>query len=147
MTSNQDASIFQLKPAIMFQFLLMKNSLLRKVLPFQTGLIGSALIMFGILTISTSYQNASTFQLRLVIICWFLFTLLFTTALTSSIVTRLTLPLYTRRVDSVQQLVEGGYYWTQPDYHNRRATLSEFYFDLHLVASFGRMHTKFQPDL
>ncbi|XP_046660551.1 uncharacterized protein LOC124354265 [Homalodisca vitripennis] len=109
----------------------MKNSLLRKVLPFQTGLIGSALIMFGILTISTSYQNASTFQLRLVIICWFLFTLLFTTALTSSIVTRLTLPLYTRRVDSVQQLVEGGYYWTQPDYHNRRATLSEFYFDLH----------------
>ncbi|XP_046662857.1 glutamate receptor ionotropic, kainate 1 [Homalodisca vitripennis] len=96
----------------------------------RPSLIESALIMFGMLMMSTSYQHASTFHLRLVVTCWLVFTLLFTTALTSSIVTRLTVPLYSPRVDSVQQLVERDYYWTQPVYLHCRATLSQFYFNL-----------------
>jgi hypothetical protein len=90
------------------------------------------MFMFGIVTVSSSYTIPVSLTSRLVTLWSFFFSLLLVTAVTSCIVTRLTLPLYSPRVDSVRQLVEGGYYWADPSYQFSNKGNKEFYFDMNV---------------
>ncbi|KAG8244767.1 hypothetical protein J6590_015307 [Homalodisca vitripennis] len=73
---------------------------------------GSFLTIFGHLTMTTSHSRAGDGSSRPVLTGWSVFSLLITSCLSSTIVSRLTLPLYSPRVDTIQQLVEQDYYWT-----------------------------------
>lgn len=88
--------------------------------------------MFGILTVSSSYVRFTSTKVRAVVLAWFFFALLLTTAITSTIVTRLTLPIYSPRINTFQQLVEGDFYWTNTYYQGVSTTHREFYFDVNV---------------
>ncbi|XP_054287943.1 uncharacterized protein LOC129003669 [Macrosteles quadrilineatus] len=96
----------------------------------KPSLVESAVMMFGILTVSSSYTVPVSLTSRIVSLWCFFFALWLMTAVTSCIVTRLTLPLYSPRINTVQQLVEGGYYWTDPSYSYSNQANKDFFFDL-----------------
>lgn len=81
----------------------------------KISLSKSFLTVFGHLVL-VSQKNNSTGQkiliTRYLMVLWSVFSLLLTTALSSGIFARFTLPLYSARLDTVKQLVDGDYYWT-----------------------------------
>ncbi|XP_054289051.1 uncharacterized protein LOC129004476 [Macrosteles quadrilineatus] len=65
---------------------------------------------------STSHSYVNDQFTLTVLTAWSIFSLLLTTVLSTGIVSSLILPMYSSRVDTLKQLVEGGYYWTAQYY-------------------------------
>lgn len=71
---------------------------------------------------------------------WSFFALLFSTALTGSVVTRLAVPLYSPRLDTYRQAVEGGYYWVSPGLSRHSPYLISYMFNMQVsVAAIGEL--------
>ncbi|KAG8244780.1 hypothetical protein J6590_015320 [Homalodisca vitripennis] len=76
----------------------------------------------------STHNLADSGSSRTLLTSWSIFSLLFTSCLSSGIVSRLTLTLYSPRVDSMQQLVEENYYWTAHDFaHTSQAKFDEIF--------------------
>ncbi|XP_054264671.1 glutamate receptor-like [Macrosteles quadrilineatus] len=89
----------------------------RRIRTYQNDWTFSAVAVFGHFTVSTSHSYLETDSFsRYVLTIWSIFSLLLTTMLSSGIYCSLTLPLYSPRVDTLRQLVEGDYYWTAQYY-------------------------------
>jgi hypothetical protein len=73
--------------------------------------------MLGVLTMANATQSQHGFHdIRHVMNSWALFTLLITTAYSSGLVSHLTVPTYSKKLDSIQALVEAEIYWSAKYY-------------------------------
>ncbi|XP_046662729.1 uncharacterized protein LOC124355611 [Homalodisca vitripennis] len=77
----------------------------------KTELTVILLGMFGVLTQSSSIPLKGR---SLLVTSWHIFCMILVAAYSSNIVARLTLPMFTERIDSVQQLVTKGFTWGRP---------------------------------
>lgn len=80
--------------------------------------MGSLLTIFGFFIMTTSQSRVDEGNVRVLLTSWSIFAFLFTTSLSSGIVSSLTLPTFTPRVDSLRQLVDDKYFWTAQFYVN-----------------------------
>ncbi|KAG8244768.1 hypothetical protein J6590_015308 [Homalodisca vitripennis] len=91
------------------------------------------LMVFGHFLMTSSDDLVGNGSSRHVLTGWSVFSLLLTSCLSSGIVSRLTLTLYSPRVDTIQQLVEQDYYWTAPRYHKyNRKQIKNWAFNVEL---------------
>ncbi|KAG8244777.1 hypothetical protein J6590_015317 [Homalodisca vitripennis] len=75
---------------------------------------GTALTIFGHFVMATTHsRQGRTF---FILTSWSVFSMLLTSCLSSGIFSRLSLPLYSPRVDTLQQMVEQNYYWSSQIY-------------------------------
>lgn len=99
----------------------------------KISLSKSYLTVFGYLVLVSQKTNSigdKFYITRYLMVLWSVFSLLLTTALSSGVFARLTLPLYSPRLDTVEQLVESDYYWTVQYYSRLNNTeIKESIFD------------------
>lgn len=87
-----------------------------QVVVFFAEPCGSALAMFGILMLTCCSVRTPSTSSRQLVVVWLVFVMLLTAVFSSSIVAHITLPGFEPRLNTIRQLVEGGFYWYDMNY-------------------------------
>lgn len=74
------------------------------------GFESSTLGIIGVISMASS-MAVNNNNNRHLVLWWYIFALLTTTAFSSSIVSRLTFPIYEETIDRVEQLLNKNFYW------------------------------------
>uniref|UniRef100_A0A1B6KUX8 Ionotropic glutamate receptor C-terminal domain-containing protein n=1 Tax=Graphocephala atropunctata TaxID=36148 RepID=A0A1B6KUX8_9HEMI len=82
----------------------------------SSGWLEGFLAVLGHFLMTNSQHREKDRRAHFVLTSWSVFSLLLTSCLSSGIVSRLTLPLFSPRVDTFQQLVEQNYYWIDAEF-------------------------------